>query len=225
MIRIIYAVTTPPTGALGVPGLRNERLTVVREGRLAAIVGELPRAPRVTLRSIRAYHAVLHRLWLLLPAIVPARYPTSIQNLEELELILRSRSVALHRTIREVRRRGQMTVRIVREAGSESHESNASRDEYSSGLAYLLSRAATAARAGRVPEFEPLRPAVRRWIRAERVEKRGNIATIYHLVPRASATAYRRAVEAAAAAAGVRAIVSGPFPPYAFADDLRSGQG
>jgi hypothetical protein len=52
------------------------------------------------------------------------------------------------------------------------------------------------------------------------VEKRASIATVYHLVPRASAGAYRRALARAAAAEGVRVVISGPWPPYAFADPL-----
>jgi hypothetical protein len=49
------------------------------------------------------------------------------------------------------------------------------------------------------------------------VEHRGGVSTIYHLVPAAAAHAYRRTAERAAAAAGVPAVVTGPWPPYAFA--------
>jgi hypothetical protein len=50
------------------------------------------------------------------------------------------------------------------------------------------------------------------------VEKRGGVASIYHLVPRGSADRYESAIEEAARNAGVRMILSGPWPPYAFAD-------
>jgi hypothetical protein len=80
------------------------------------------------------------------------------------------------------------------------------------GTAYLKARAAERD----VPEFAPVRAVVRRWVRDERVEKRGRLASVYHLVPRGAAPAYRRALEAAAAAAGLRIVVSGPWPPYAF---------
>jgi hypothetical protein len=69
-----------------------------------------------------------------------------------------------------------------------------------------------------VPAFAPLRAAVRRWIRDERVEKHDRVASIYHLVPRGSIDRYTSAIERAAREAGVRMIVSGPWPPYAFAD-------
>jgi hypothetical protein len=55
-------------------------------------------------------------------------------------------------------------------------------------------------------------------VREERVEQHGNIATVYHLVPRGSVGAYRRALEKQAGETGVRLMVSGPWPPYAFSD-------
>jgi hypothetical protein len=86
------------------------------------------------------------------------------------------------------------------------------------GGAYLRERAAAAARERDVPGFEPVRAAVRRWVRDERVEKREGVASVYHLVPRASADSYRTAAERAGADSGLRVVVTGPFPPYAFAD-------
>jgi hypothetical protein len=86
------------------------------------------------------------------------------------------------------------------------------------GADYLRGRAAAAARARQVPGFEAVRARVGRWVRAERIEHRAGVATIYHLVPRATATSYRTTVERTAAAAGIRCVVTGPWPPYAFAD-------
>jgi hypothetical protein len=85
------------------------------------------------------------------------------------------------------------------------------------GADYLRARAAEAARARAVDGFEPVRLAADRWLRDERVEKLAGIATVYHLVPRGSVHAYRVAVERAAAGAGLRVAISGPWPPYAFA--------
>lgn len=89
-----------------------------------------------------------------------------------------------------------------------------------SGQDYLRVRAAALAREQALPSFRPLRDAVRRWVRDERVEKGGSVATVYHLVPRGSVAAYRRAVERAARKSGVRVLVTGPWPAYAFADPL-----
>ena len=88
-----------------------------------------------------------------------------------------------------------------------------------SGGDYLRARAREAAAQRRVPGFEPVRAAVARWVRDERVEHRDGVSTIYHLIPRASSARYRQALEDAAAAAALPAVVTGPWPPYAFASD------
>jgi hypothetical protein len=41
---------------------------------------------------------------------------------------------------------------------------------------------------------------------------------VYHLIPVSAAAEYRRAISRSAADIGLPAIVSGPFPPYAFAE-------
>jgi hypothetical protein len=85
----------------------------------------------------------------------------------------------------------------------------------------LRARARRAAEQQRLPEFEPLRRAVARWVREERIERRANVVTVYHLVPRGSAAAYHKALDRAAMARGVRLVVSGPYLPFAFtASDL-----
>jgi hypothetical protein len=78
---------------------------------------------------------------------------------------------------------------------------------------------AMAAAARAVPRFAPIRTAVQRFVKDERVEKRGDVVTINHLIPRAAATRYLAAVERAASDNHVRLIVSGPWAPYAFADN------
>jgi hypothetical protein len=57
---------------------------------------------------------------------------------------------------------------------------------------------------------------VARWVKGEQVVKQAGIASVYHLVPRRSAAVYARTLVAAADAAGLRVMISGPFPPYAF---------
>jgi hypothetical protein len=108
-----------------------------------------------------------------------------------------------------------MTVRVVR------RQSARQRDVHPSvpltGRDYLRNRARSAAAARALPGFEPVSHAVARWVRDERVEHRGGVSSVYHLVPRSSAAAYRHAAQSAAASSSLTAIVSGPWPPYAFA--------
>jgi hypothetical protein len=162
------------------------------------------------------------------PSLLPARFATSFDDLAELTFVLRSRQRSFRGALAHVRGRVQMTIRIVG-AGEAGKASGAGEPNplppfvppalpAPSGSDYLRARAAAAAHAREVAGFEPIRGAVRRWIRDERVEHRAGIASVYHLIPRASADSYRTAVARAAATSGVPVILSGPWPPYAFAD-------
>jgi hypothetical protein len=71
------------------------------------------------------------------------------------------------------------------------------------------------------PEQARLNDAVRRWVRQERVEERGGVLSVYHLVPRTAAGSYARAVSRAFADTAV--VVTGPFPRFAFADPFERG--
>lgn len=153
------------------------------------------------------------------PAVLPARFGT-VMPADELMFILSSRRVALSRALSHVRGRAQMTVRIVKGEGRgvetevpPLHRSATAR----SGRDYLRARAREAAAQRHIPGFEPVRAAVARFVRDERVERHGTVSTVYHLIPRASSDRYRQDLERAVAAAELSAIVSGPWPPYAFA--------
>jgi hypothetical protein len=236
----VYALTSRsrrPRGPIRATGLRGERLRQVRVGSVDAIVGTLPRPPRPTRDALRRYDRVIRELAAQHPSLLPVRFGMCVAALGELELAFRARGDRLRAALRLVRGRVQMTLRLfgvvpgsdrgrtgVR-SGSDRGQSgvrSGSDREYEatqgsgmSGAQYLRTRVAETA----IPAFDPLRAAVRRWVKAERVERhdRGRlIASVYHLIPRASADRYRRAVERAAAGADVTMIVSGPWPPYAF---------
>jgi Gas vesicle synthesis protein GvpL/GvpF len=211
----VYAVALPPDRRIAVGGLGGERLRPVTVGRVTAIVGELTRPPRATPAALRKYSQVVQSLSERLPAILPARFGTCVQDLIELTFILQSRQQTLLRNLRDVRGRAQMTGRII-QSPHPTADASPSNARTGSGAEYLRARAAAAASEKEVVGFAPVRAAVRRWIRDERVEKKGPIASVYHLVPRGQAEKYRRTLEHAAREAGLRLTVSGPWPPYAF---------
>ena len=74
---------------------------------------------------------------------------------------------------------------------------------------------------GRRPALDPVRRALGKLIRAERVEPHTApplVATVHHLVDRGDAEAYRTRVTAMLASGEAPLLaVRGPFPPYAFA--------
>src|SRR5688572_26012950 len=169
----------------------------------------------------------MRRLAARFPSLLPARFSTSFDDTAELSFVLRSRQDSLRRALAHVRGRVQMTVRIIEAAGAGEAGAGAKIPDIVgrvprsgpgvTGADYLRARAAAAARERDVAGFEPIRSAVRRWIRDERVEKHARIASVYHLIPRASAERYRSAASDAAAAAGTHSVISGPWAPYAFA--------
>ena len=211
----VYALTgrqsAPPRGR----GLAREPLRVLTAGAVSAIVGTLPRAPSASRDQLTRYDAVIRGLAERLPAVLPARVGTCFPDPEELRMVLQSRQLTFRRALAHVRGRAQMTVRVIGVPGPPRASSPAHAGTRPTGTEYLRGRAAAERE---ISGFDPVRDAVRRWVRDERVEKQKNIASVYHLVPRRAAPSYRRALERAAAAAGLQVVVSGPWPPYAFAE-------
>ena len=209
----MYAIIT----SRGAPvSLRSTagRFRIVHQGTIAAVVSDggqrLPASPA----NLRRYDRIVRELAERFPAVLPARFGTLMTE-DELAFTLSSRRAVLGALLTRVRNRVQMTIRVVpvisRKPPVEVRETAPA-----SGRDYLIARARTAAAARAVPGFEPVRAAVSRWVRDERVEHQADVASVYHLIPRASVAAYRAALELSAAAANVQAIVTGPWPPYAF---------
>ena len=209
---LVYAVTT--SAAVTGRGVAGERLGTVRGGRLYAVVGRTARAPQPSAINLRRFDTIMRRLSAAAPALLPVRFASSFASADAVAQALTDRQAVLRRKLHDVRGRVQMTIRVLVAPGS--LPANADSLDKSSGAGYLRGRAAAAAREREVPGFAAVRDAVRRFVRSEDVEKQGNVASVYHLVPRRSVEAYRRRAEAAAAAAGLRVVVSGPHPPYAF---------
>ena len=206
---------------------RGERLRIVRlptgalakagRGTLAAVVSDRARVSS-SRANLRRYDRVMRELAARFPAMLPARFGPPVDE-DELKFILSSRRASLARALTMVRGRVQMTIRVLPRGDAEDRAIAPAREDRAgamTGRDYLAGKA-RAARA--VAGFEPVRAAAARWVRDERVERRGGVSSVYHLIPRSSAGAYRRAVQASAASAGLRLTVSGPWPPYAFAAD------
>jgi hypothetical protein len=234
----VYALVPSGTRQGRLRGLRGERLRRIGHGPVTAIAGELPGTPRPSTGNLRRYDAVVRGLAARLPAVLPVRFATCVATTDELLAILDSRRREFQRALAHVRGRVQMTVRVVGadEAGRASEAGSARRDSVDppgpparraspaprapSGAAYLRARADAIAREERISGFDPVREAVRRWVRDERVEKRAGIASVYHLIPRASAEAYRATLTRAAADARLGVLLTGPWPVYAFTRPL-----
>ncbi|HEV8317029.1 MAG TPA: GvpL/GvpF family gas vesicle protein [Vicinamibacterales bacterium] len=242
----VYAFVSRSDRPSGVAGLEGERLRRVRAGGIDAIVGSLSRRPAPRVAALQRYDAIERALAARHAAVLPARFGTCVNDPADLVLFIRSRAVAIRKALRLVRHRVQMTVRLFADRGQTGVRSGSDRgqtgvrpgsdrgqtgvrtgsdpgDEATQGTQYLRTRAAEARRRRELPEFAPLGAAVRRWVKAERMERqdRGRLlGSVYHLIPRSAVPAYQRSLQRAALHAGRTTIVSGPWPAYAFAPGL-----
>jgi Gas vesicle synthesis protein GvpL/GvpF len=229
VILCVYALVGSPRSLQKVTGIAGERLRGVVFDGFVAIVGEVRRRPAASTRNLRRYAAVVESIAARVAAILPVRFGTTFDDETELMLALRSRGAATRQRLRAVRRRAQMTIRIV---GSDpddgrlrgqtpvmSRSGVRPRNKATQGTRYLQEQLAKMRTAREIPELAPVRAAVRRLVREERVERRRSIATVHHLIPRAAAGRYGAAVARTAAENGVRLTVSGPWAPYAFAEN------
>jgi hypothetical protein len=204
----VYAITARPC-ALNAGGVR---LRAIGGGPVWATAALVRRAPAVTPASLRRYHRIVTAIAAASPAVLPVRFATLMEE-PELLAVLRARRTALAAALRHVRDHAQMTVRLIEPASPPARAARLAVPR--SGRDYLAARA-DAISSRTIPGFAPVRRAVEQWVREERVERTAGVTSIYHLVPRRADGRYREAAVAALQDAGVRAVVSGPFPPYAF---------
>jgi len=211
----IYAVCGRMTGPLACCGLGGELLRVVGGHGLWAIVGEwTPCTP--TLELLQRYDALQRTLADRLPAVLPVRFGTCVEDVAEAAGVLGAREGELRAALEMVRGGVQMTLRTVERNGAGTKGDAVVPAPDCSGAAYLRSRALAAMHESEVAALGPVLAAAKPWVRAQRVEKRGEVASVFHLVPRERVDAYANAVLAAAGSARIEAALSGPFPNYAF---------
>jgi hypothetical protein len=214
----LYALVGDGDQALvsGMRGAGREPLRLVRGPGIAAVVGASSVATGpVTRPALERHDAIVRRLARRVPALLPARFGSGAADERELRALLRRHRRAVRDALRLVEGREQMTLRVRARQGARGAEAT---PRPSSGRAYLLARARP------LDAFPGLVPAAVCWtplVRAERgspPRADGEVLTIYHLIDRGTAAAYRRAVSRARRLVpGLELSESGPFPPYAFA--------
>lgn len=206
-------------------GIGGRALARVRAGRVGALVEPMDRPPQLTAGRLAAQERLVRRLAAMLPAILPTRFGSFAASDAELRRFLRGRDRVFSTALRHVRGAEQMILRLFVEAPAFRPA------RARSGTAYLAQRAATLSGAN-VPVLKAIRAALAasRIVRDQRVEThRGAqspdavegtaapVFSVYHLIPRGRSRAYCNAVlEVVSRASGVAAVVSGPWPPYAF---------
>lgn len=203
----LYAIAqgAPPdlAGALGEP------LRVIAHSGMELVCGDPP--PQLSADALRAYETAVRRIADRSDACLPAQFGASASSEAELQELVEARAPALLEALARVRGREQMTLRVL---GAQQQPPPAP----GPGTRYLEERR----RASKLPDLDPLRSALSGIIRAEQVEPHGQaglLASVYHLIDRGSAEAYRQRVESTPLQR-VRVTVSGPWPAWSFAPEL-----
>jgi hypothetical protein len=222
MIYLYALVDEEPSGPLG-EGIMGEPLRVISQGKLAAVVGEVPERPRPDRETLERQDAVVRRLAERFGALLPARFGEAFADAAALAARLGPREREVSEALALVRGCVQMTLRVFGEP--EIRLEPAAAPAGGPGTRYLAARRREIERAHSLPEIEPLREALRPLLRAERIERHEAagplLGTAYHLIARTQTAAYRATLEAARERIGGRRRVTatGPWPPYAFAPE------
>jgi len=217
-ILYLYAlVDDEPLEALG-EGIAGEPLRLIRQGGIAAVVGELAGRPAPAEATLQAQDAVVRRLAGLFTALLPARFGEAFADEAALAQRIAAQSAGLAGALALVRGCVQMTLRVF--GDPEPAPETSPEPAGGPGKRYLEAQRREREWARSLPEIDPLREALRPLLRAERLERHATgrlLGTAYHLVPSGQTGAYLAALEGASERLGGRRIAaSGPWPPYAF---------
>jgi len=216
-----------------VNGASGARVRSVNAGATSALVAECKGPLSPTVRALRGHDAVVRRIARVAPAVLPVRFGTLVDSDRSLVALLDAWSDDLEKALALVDRHCQMTLRLFAlpgttappaQSGPADKADEAPEAAALPGTSYLAGRARAHAVAQSAPELEPLREAFAPIVASERIARHDQgplVLTAYHLIPRGAVATYRRLLRRHAAALQHRAVVSGPWPPYAFVPELR----
>jgi gas vesicle protein GvpL/GvpF len=202
----VVALTSHHSPPFSVDGRRIEFINV--QGVFAAIERRSV-APSVSEAELRSQHDVVMAIFNQTEDVLPVRFGAWIDRQELAAVMLRQRS-AIVDALRLVRGRVQMTIRFLAPR-QEPSAPQPSSDRPGRGTEYLQAR--RDAEQWLPAEGAALRSALRDLVVAERVIPG---SSLYHLISRDAVTAYTAVTQPFESAT---VIVSGPWPPFAFAPE------
>jgi Gas vesicle synthesis protein GvpL/GvpF len=214
--RYVYAIVGGSAAPPRARGIGGRSLVRIRAGRVAAIAEPMDRPPSVEVERLQAQEQLVRRLASRHAAILPARFGSHAKDEQELQSILRARAVSFARGLTRVRGAEQMILRLFF-SGPVAKLSGV-QAKARPGTAYLRRRSGAD-----IPALQAIRIALGplKIVRDQRLEMQGESLTVFHLIRRGKSRMYATAVfEAVSRESGVAAIVSGPWPPYAFTPEV-----
>jgi hypothetical protein len=220
--RYVYALSDSPLPRLRASGRTIESL---KTGPMYAAAARLDALPPISAETLEEQHAVVSRLAQRVDAILPMRFGALVDE-DELARLVTLHHAELSGALDLVRGREQMTVRLFGPTPLDGQGQPAApvRQKGISGTDYLRQRREATRPRPLPPEAAHVRHAVSSLVTAERTEAgEGPVhATLWHLIDRGNAARYREAIRTVAAQiAPVRAVISGPWPPFAFVPRLQ----
>ena len=222
----LYAVVDGLPALPRTRGVSKGALRECRVGALTVIAAPVEQTPKPEVPLLRAHDRVIRKLWTDARAVVPFRFATVVDSEEKLAKVIRPLAPKLRAALRQVAGREQMALRLFAEPGYRPVTEAAPTDR-SSGAAYLRQRLENERRQREVPELAEacaqLKPLVR-GEKAQRSQREGPlVASVFHLVDRGQARAYSQRVRSdVSLPPGLRLMVAGPSPAYAFAPSPES---
>lgn len=215
---VFALVDASPSGRLG-RGLSGPLRARPSAGGYA-IVERRADVPPAELGSLRRHQAVVTRVAAAVPAILPVRFGTLLDD-EALDETLMERDGDLSHAFALVRHRVQFTWRRAGPAARGATRVVAgARRRGASGQEYLR-QAARAANAAPPTAFRVVRDRLDAFVVRERYQPAANGVpdTLYQLIETTAVTRYRTIADALTLTSP-ELTVSGPWPPFAFAPEL-----
>jgi hypothetical protein len=185
-------------------------------GGAVAIVERRADVPPAEFGSLRAHHAVVTRVAGLVPAILPVRFGTLLED-DALDLALAEREDEIRDALAAVRHRVQFTWRRPLQRGRTQRRAAAGTAAIDSGAAYLR-HAAHLASPAPPAAFRLLRDRTHAFVVRERFQPAsGQLPdTLYQLIEKTAEKRYRAMAEAVMLT-NPSLTMTGPWPPFAFA--------
>jgi hypothetical protein len=223
---LLYCVAPETAADTRVNGVGGAAVSSVAVNHLRFFFSEVPAEPvssRDVVASARDVHAVVSDIFSR-TAVLPFRYPTLIADEAELVELANSRGAGFREFLNRVGSRVQMDVRLTLDRVTPSDNQGAGEDgctppaggqRSETGRAYLEGRAKCQAQLSTAAESCRQAAHSAEW----RIQQRGENIRCQALISRVEVLSFFERMRALKLPDGVKAAVSGPWPPASFWED------
>ena len=216
----VYAISEPPVtrSALKQRGLGGATLRTLERGDLAAIYSHHRSLSPAPLRKLVLHHDRVIKSIMATGTVLPLRFGTQLEHEEQLGDLLAARHDELRRSLERVRGKSELGVRVI-----PAHASAPRRRGETKGRDYLLERVRSHRRHQQA--VDDVHAVLGALSEASSVRETGTAEAVLvaaYLVDESRVGEFRlQAERLAGRLPGTRMIVTGPLPPYSFAEQQR----